>query len=72
MPLSLEEIDKISQEYESEAKALKKDLFKLCWFMRGGITLQELYNLDSEDREIIGKIIEENLDTTKESGLPFF
>jgi hypothetical protein len=28
--------------------------------------------LSYEDRVIIGKIIERNLETTKESGLPFF
>lgn len=57
---------------EKEAKALKKDLFKICWFMRGGCTIEQAYYLDPESREIIYKIIEENLETTKESGLPFF
>jgi hypothetical protein len=28
--------------------------------------------LTQEDREIISKIVEKNLETTKESGLPFF
>ncbi len=40
--------------------------------MRGGITLDEAYYLSNEDKEIIGNIIKENLNTTKESGLPFF
>ena len=40
--------------------------------MRGGITLDELYQLGFDDREIINKVIEDNLDVTKESGLPFF
>ncbi len=40
--------------------------------MRGGVTLEEAYSLSYEDKEIIGKIIKENLNTTKESGLPFF
>ncbi len=40
--------------------------------MRGGIQLEEAYYLTPEDREIIGTIVKENLETTKKSGLPFF
>jgi hypothetical protein len=40
--------------------------------MRGGITIEQAYQLDQEDRNIVFKIIEENLETTKKSGLPFF
>lgn len=47
-------------------------MLRICWFMRGGVTLQEAYMLDAQDREIIGNIIKQNLETTKTSGLPFF
>jgi hypothetical protein len=40
--------------------------------MRGSLTLEQSYHLDYESREIIQKIIEENLETTKKTGLPFF
>jgi hypothetical protein len=40
--------------------------------MRGSVTVEEVWQLDNEDRTIIFKIIEENLETTKKSGLPFF
>jgi hypothetical protein len=40
--------------------------------MRGGISLDEVYQMSSEDREIVSKIVKENLETTKKSGLPFF
>jgi len=36
------------------------------------MTITEAYNLAPDDREIIGKIIEDNLETTKKSGIPFF
>jgi hypothetical protein len=58
--------------YDKDSKALKKTLLKMCWFMRGGLTLEEVYTLGYQDREIINKIIEENLETTKETKLPFF
>lgn len=40
--------------------------------MRGSLTFEEAFQLDFESREIINSVIQENLDTTKESGLPFF
>jgi hypothetical protein len=40
--------------------------------MRGGISLTEAYEMDLSDRQIINDIIKDNLETTKESGLPFF
>jgi hypothetical protein len=57
---------------DKEVEALKHNLFQLCWFMRGGINLEQIYNMDSKDREIIGRIIKDNIETTKDSGLPFF
>jgi hypothetical protein len=40
--------------------------------MRGSISIEEAYQLDHEDRTIVFKIIEENLETTKKTGLNFF
>lgn len=40
--------------------------------MRGGLTYDEAMNLSQQEREIIGKIVKDNMETTKESGLPFF
>jgi len=40
--------------------------------MRGSLTVEEAYQLDYEDRAIMFKIVEENLETTKKTGLPFF
>lgn len=72
MSLTSEEIGGLLDRQEKETKALKRELFKLAWYMRGGITLDEIYSIGFEDREIISEIIKENLETTKESGLPFF
>jgi len=40
--------------------------------MRGGVSYEDLLNMSSSERNAIGKIIEENLETTKKSGMPFF
>jgi len=57
---------------EREQKAIKKEVFKLSWYMRGGMNLNEAYTLSVEERQIIGDIVKENLEVTKSSGLPFY
>lgn len=59
-------------DYEKGTKAIKDELLKICWFMRGGISYNESHCLTPDERILIGKLIESNLNTTKESGLPFF
>jgi hypothetical protein len=44
----------------------------MSWFMRGGLSYEDAMMLNSEERNIIGEIIKKNMETTKESGLPFF
>lgn len=40
--------------------------------MRGGLSYEEAMMLSNQEREIITGIIKKNMETTKESGLPFF
>ena len=40
--------------------------------MRGGMTLTEAYETSPEDREIIGKLITDNLETAKKTNQPFW
>jgi len=67
-----EQIIGLLKQYEKESRAVKEEILKLCWFMRGGITYDDAMLLSQEERDIIGKIIDDNLNTTKKSGLPFF
>jgi len=70
--MTLEEVLSEVNKLDRESKSLKTDLMKICWFMRGGITLDEAYSLSFEDRQLISDIIKDNLDTTKKTGMPFF
>ena len=72
MSLDNEGIIKLLDDLDKEAKALRKDLLTLCWYMRGSISFDDAVMLSYDDRQIIGKLIKDNLETTKESGLPFF
>jgi hypothetical protein len=37
-----------------------------------GLSFSEAMNLSHEERMLVGEIIQENLETTKKTGLPFF
>lgn len=72
MDLDLPEIEQIVKEMDEDSKALKKELFKMAWYMRGSLSIEEAFTLDIESRTAIAEIIQENLETTKETKLPFF
>ena len=59
-------------QLEKESKAIKEEVLKLCWYMRGSLSYNEGMMLSPEDRQIVSKIVKSNLETTKKSGLPFF
>ena len=72
MILDIAGIEQAVKDYEQESKALKDELFRICWYMRGSVSYTESLMLSHEEREIISKIIEKNLEITKDSGVPFF
>lgn len=57
---------------EKEADAIREETLKITWYMRGGLTYTEAMLLSPRERDMIGKLIKDNLETTKKSGLPFF
>ena len=67
-----ESIGKMIEGYDKDSKALRKNIMKMCWYMRGGISLEEAWELGYNDRELINSIIEENLEITEKTKLPFF
>jgi hypothetical protein len=68
----MDEIQDEVTQLDKESKALVKELYKMAWFMRGSLSIEQAYMLCIDDRVIISDIISENLETTKESNLPFF
>ena len=65
------DIGQLSDSYESAIKNLKHEVYKLSWFMRGGVDAVKLLNdSDLEDLEILSKIVQENIETSKKTGTP--
>lgn len=72
MNLTNDDIVKLLDGYEKESKAFREEALRLCWYMRGGITYDDAMMLTQEERDIIAKIIKDNIEITKKSGLPFY
>ena len=72
MSLDNESIVEMIKDFDKDSKALKKNILRICWHMRGGITYSEALEISVQEREIINDIIKDNINTTKETGLPFF
>lgn len=56
---------------EKEAKALKEEALRIVWWMRG-MSYDEAMCMSFEERQLVSKIIQENLEASKGSGQPIF
>lgn len=72
MNLAADQIDSFVETFDKETKAIKSELLRICWHLRGGLSYSEAHLLTPDERELISKIVEDHLQVTKESGLPFF
>ena len=69
--MSFQEIEEYLVGLEHEVKEFKKELFRISWYMRGGITVNDLlYNYGYDDREAAYAIINENIENTKNAQMP--
>jgi hypothetical protein len=59
-------------DMEQEADELRQQSLKMSWYMRGGLSYDDVLSLSYRERTMVSGIIKENLETTKSSRLPFF
>jgi len=57
---------------EKETADIKENAIRMAWHMRGGATYEDILNMSTDERNAISKLMEDNYETTKKSGLPFF
>jgi hypothetical protein len=72
LALSNEDIVTWLDQMDKETKAMRDDVLRICWYMRGSISYSDGMMLSRNDQILINKIIKDNMETTKKSGLPFF
>ena len=62
----------IVAKYEGDIKNIKKNILEMCWHMRGGVTYDEAMNMSVSERSIIAIMVEDHMEVTKKSKLPYF
>ena len=67
-----EDIKKLLEQYEKDVDNIKSNALSLSWYMRGGVTYEDVLNMSESERKAIADIVENNLEVTKKSNLPFF
>jgi hypothetical protein len=72
LSLSPEQVQKLIDGMEKDCSDIKKNALSLSWYMRGGVSYEDVLNMSQEERVHINDIITNNLETTKKSQLPFF
>lgn len=65
-------VKKLIDRYDTDVQNIKKSCMQMSWHLRGGATYQDILNMSNDERETINKIIEQHMETTKTSGLPYF
>ena len=63
---------KTLKEMENQTKVLRHELFKICWYMRGGVTYDEACGMSPTERQIVSQLVKDNLETTKKTGQAFY
>lgn len=72
MSLANEDIVTYLKSLDKESRAIREEALRFCWHMRGGLSYDEAMMLGQQERELIAKIIEDNAEVTKKTGLPYF
>jgi hypothetical protein len=70
--MSVDDMVAYFDQLERQSKALREEALRLCWYMRGGISFDDAMSLSYTDKQTIGEIIKDNLETSKKTGMPFF
>lgn len=63
---------RLGEDMWKEAMNIKYTAQRLAWYMRGGISYVDIMNMSNEEIQNLNKIVEDNIETTKKSRLPFF
>ncbi len=72
MTLTDDEIGLLLEDYDKQSRAIRDEMLRFIWWMRGGLAYDDALSLSHNENELIREIIKENMETTKNTGLPFF
>lgn len=53
--------------YDAQVKRLKEHISKMSWYMRGGVTYEQMLMMSLTDIDNFAKVIEDNIDLSKKT-----
>lgn len=68
----MDEMRKLGEDMWKSAMQIKYSAQRLSWYMRGGISYNDILNMSTDEFNNLNKIVEENVETTKQTKMPFF
>lgn len=69
---SPEAVQKYLDSLEKEVEGIKKSALTMAWYMRGGASYEDVLNMSVTERKQINELIDEHMDITKKTQLPFY
>ena len=72
MTLDADEIARYVDGMDQEVKKIRANNLRLAWYMRGGITYDQVMQLGYQERQLISDLAKDNIETTKKTKLPWF
>ena len=64
------EIIEKQETYKKQLDILHKSLYKLTWFMRGGVSISELHEMPANHIKYLNEIVKDNFELSKKAGTP--
>ena len=72
LTLDNDAVEALIEGYDKEVRAYRDDALRMAWYMRGSLSYEDAMLLTFTDRELVNKIIKDNIETTEKTKLPFF
>ena len=70
LTLSSSEIEAYVNQLDKECNAIRDDILRVTWYMRGGVNYEQAMQLSYEERKLIQKIVKDNFEFMKKSKMP--
>lgn len=70
MTATQQDIRDFREKYEKRLDKTHKNLIKLTWYMRGGVSLSEIYDMPVTHIKYIEEVVQENIELSKKAKTP--
>lgn len=70
--MTTDQMEKYTNDMVKQVNSIEENAIRMSWYMRGGVTYNDIINMSFKQTEMINSVIDANLETTKKTKMPFF